>query len=122
MKLVFIVGIGGFFGSTARFLIQKYFPFAVQSSFPVATLLINLSGSFLIGLIYGLSNRYNIMSADLRLFLTTGFCGGFTTFSTFSNESLLLLKAGDYKHFLVYTTFSIIAGIFFTFFGYYIVK
>lgn len=118
MKLVLIVGLGGFLGSAARFVIQKNFALIIQSSFPYPTFFINLAGSFLIGLLFGISTKYDVLPAEMRLFLTTGFCGGFTTFSTFSNESLLLLRDGNYLYLLLYTVLSVVLGILFTFLGY----
>jgi len=122
MKLFLVVGLGGFLGSSVRFLIQKHFILTVYTSFPYSTFLINILGSLLFGIIFGISNRYNVFSTEVRLFLTTGFCGGFTTFSTFSNESLMLLKEGNYQNFLIYTILSVVLGIFFTFLGYSLLK
>ena len=122
MKLVLIVGLGGFLGSSTRYLIQKYVSVTFQSAFPISTLFINLVGCLLIGILFGISSKYDIMSAEVRLFLTTGFCGGFTTFSTFSNESFQLLKDGNFTYFFSYIILSVVVGIFLTFIGYLIFK
>lgn len=82
----------------------------VPYSFPWATFTINILGSFLIGLFYTLSARFNL-STEVRVLLTTGLCGGFTTFSTFSNDGLIMIKQGFYGVFLLYTSVSILVGI-----------
>jgi fluoride exporter len=122
MRLFLLVGLGGFLGSSSRYLIQKYLSVSFPTAFPISTLLINLVGCFLIGILFGISNKYDVMSAEVRLFLTTGFCGGFTTFSTFSNESLQLLKDGNFTYFFTYIILSVVVGIFLTFLGYLIFK
>ena len=78
--------------------------------FPWATLTVNVAGSFLIGLFYALSARLHL-SEETRLFLTTGLCGGFTTFSTFSHENLALLRQGAYGAFALYATLSVATGL-----------
>ena len=82
----------------------------VPYSFPWATFTVNIFGSFLIGLFYMLSARFNL-STEVRMLLTTGLCGGFTTFSTFSNDGLILLKQGFYAPFVLYTLLSICLGV-----------
>ncbi len=122
MKTILLVGFGGFIGSSLRYLVQKIsLPFFV-SPFPYPTFFVNILGSFIIGLIFGLTSKYEILSADVRLFITVGFCGGFTTFSSFSNESFLLIKDGNYFYFFLYTFLSVFVSILFTFLGYLIFK
>jgi len=122
MKMFFIVGLGSFLGGGFRYLLQKQLTDSIQSSFPYATLLINITGCFFIGFLLGLSNKYDFLSPETRLFLTTGLCGGFTTFSTFSNDSLMLLRDGNYYYFLLYALLSVVVGIICTFLGYLIFK
>lgn len=117
MKTVLFIFLGGGTGSIARYTIQlwvnKSFP---CTHFPLATFIINIFGSFLIGLFFALSARFNL-SHETRLLLIAGLCGGFTTFSAFSNENLHLLKDGLYGSFFYYVVFSIALGIAGTFAG-----
>lgn len=106
-----IVGIGGFIGSVLRFLVGRYFQFNVDSVFPWATLIVNLLGSFVIGLVYGISEKGNVLSPQWRIFLTVGLCGGFTTFSSFSNDALLLMQGKEWLRFAAYSGFSFFFGL-----------
>lgn len=111
MKELIYVFLGGGTGSVLRYCVQELLhERIVPYSFPWATFAVNIAGSFLIGLFYALSARFNL-SADVRLLLTAGLCGGFTTFSTFSNDGLTLLKGEFYGTFMVYTLASISLGL-----------
>ncbi len=119
MKELIYIFLGGGVGSLLRYAIQLLMnnKFAAASlSFPWATFSVNIAGSFLIGLFYALSARLN-MPSEIRLLLTTGLCGGFTTFSTFSNESLSLLRQGLYTTFAIYVGLSLALGILAAFLG-----
>ena len=122
LKLILIIGTGSFIGGISRFLASRIIQNYAISAFPYGTFFVNMLGCFLIGLIYGLSERGNILSAEWRLFLTVGFCGGFTTFSTFTNENILMLKDGNFFHFAVYTSLSVFIGLTATYFGNLITK
>ena len=111
LKSVLIVGFGGFIGTIARFLISRYFQENVTSVFPWSTLVINIVGSLLIGLIYGISEKGDILSPEVRLFLTVGICGGFTTFSTFSNDAFLLVRQQEWIRFAFYASCSFFLGL-----------
>ncbi|MBM6991926.1 MAG: fluoride efflux transporter CrcB [Prevotella sp.] len=87
-----IVGAGSFLGGGLRFLISKGIAAMALVSFPFGTFTVNVLGCLLIGLLSGLSYPGGMMSPATKLLLTTGFCGGFTTFSTFMNENASLLK------------------------------
>jgi CrcB protein len=115
IKQLILVGLGGGVGSVMRFLISKI-TFA-QSSFPWATFAVNIAGCFLIGLLIGLSAKYQFLDANMRLLLVTGFCGGFTTFSTFSAENVYLYQAGNYFLLASYVLLSVIAGFAAVFLG-----
>jgi crcB protein len=111
IRTLFFVGIGSFAGGVFRYLLSRLIQDNTMSSFPFATFIVNLAGCFAIGLFYGLFERTNFLSQDLKLFLTVGLCGGFTTFSTFINENVSLLKDGSFFYFLLYTGLSIFLGI-----------
>jgi CrcB protein len=114
LKNALIVGLGGALGTILRFLISH----ATKNVSPYwLTLFINLAGCFLIGLLFGLF-KTNELGPTQKLFLTTGFCGGFTTFSAFSLENIQLMQEGKYPVALLYTALSIIGGFSLTFAGY----
>lgn len=92
------------------------------TSFPWATLAVNLAGCFVIGVVYALFVRFASTSHALCLLLTTGFCGGFTTFSTFANEGLVMLQGGNIGAFIVYAIASVVAGVALVAVGYWIVN
>ena len=122
IRLLFIIGSGSFIGGIARFLISRYVQNQALSAFPYGTFLVNVAGCFLIGIFYGLSERGNLMNAELRMFLTVGFCGGFTTFSAFANENISLLREGDFFYFALYTSLSVFLGLMATYIGNLIIK
>lgn len=116
-KLLFIIFLGGGTGSVLRYCVQMVLHERILPySFPWATFTVNIIGSFLIGLFYTLSARFNL-SAEVRMLLTTGLCGGFTTFSTFSHDGLMMIKQGFYGMFILYTLLSIILGVIAAFAG-----
>jgi CrcB protein len=111
MKAVLIVGLGGALGSIGRYLLQLYADRHLTLEFPVGTYLVNVSGCFLIGLFFGLSHKYDWINIEWRLFLVTGICGGFTTFSSFAYESVGLFREGAYAYFILYVLGSVILGV-----------
>ena len=109
-EIIYIV-LGGGTGSALRYCIQLLMhERIVPYNFPWATFTVNIFGSFLIGLFYALSERFHL-PFEVRLFLTTGLCGGFTTFSTFSSDGIGLLKGEFYGTFITYTLLSIAIGL-----------
>lgn len=121
MKQLLLVFIGGGSGSVLRYLLGKWFN-NIETGIPYGTFLANISGSFLIGIILGLAAKNQNLSPHSTLLLATGFCGGFTTFSTFVYENHVFLKAGDYLHFFIYLSLSIIIGFIAVFSAMYLVK
>ena len=110
MKQLLLVFLGGGLGSCLRFLISKTFNSYFQH-FYLGTFLVNVIGCLLIGLVLGLSYKSNYLTQSQTLLLSTGFCGGFTTFSAFAFEKHTLLKAGELFHFSLYTISSIVLGL-----------
>lgn len=108
IKNLFLVGIGGGIGSMARFL--SYQLVKSNSSF-LTTLVINIIGSLLIGVVFGISLKNSTFENNWKLFIATGICGGFTTFSAFSIENIQLIQEGKWNWSLLYISSSIILGI-----------
>lgn len=111
LKSLFIIGAGGFLGSISRYGITLLTTKLWGSGFPWGTISVNIIGSFLIGIVYGMAVHNDWLSADLRLFLAIGFCGSFTTFSTFSYDIIQLLNTGHFIYTTLYIAGSILAGI-----------
>lgn len=117
MRALLIIGVGGGIGSILRYLLQIFVGRHVPLAFPLGTFLVNCSGCFLIGMFYSLSAKYSGFNPDWRLFLITGLCGGFTTFSTYSYDGLMLLKQGSNWAFIFYVLGSVVLGLLATFAG-----
>lgn len=111
IRNILLIGLGGGVGSVARYFCQRWFNEAYPHPFPWGTFVVNLVGCFLIGVIYAASEKTTTLSPQIRLLLITGFCGGFTTFSTFAFENMNLLRSGDMTYFFLYTVGSIVLGV-----------
>ena len=121
MKQVILVFLGGGFGSVLRFVIGKWLNNS-ENGIPYGTFAANIIGSLLIGVILGLAAKNETLSQSQTLLLATGFCGGFTTFSTFAYENHMFLKSGDFMSFALYTTASFVVGFLAVFLGMYMAK
>lgn len=113
----FIVGVGSAAGGMCRYAVGRWIGAAHAGGFPLATLIVNLLGCFMIGLFYGLFDRWSAGSSAARLLLTTGFCGGFTTFSTFAAEGMTLLSDGSQAAAALYIGVSVAGGLALAFAG-----
>jgi len=121
MKQLLLVFIGGGFGSVLRFVIGKWLN-NTENGIPYGTFAANILGSLLIGIILGLAAKNETLSQGQTLLLATGFCGGFTTFSTFAYENHVFLKTGDFTSFALYTIASFVVGFLAVFLGLYLVR
>lgn len=119
-----LVALGGMLGSALRYVASVLInsKMGTESSMPWGTFSVNIIGSFIIGLVFGYSMRSAGLEQNWRVFLATGVCGGFTTFSALSNESYLLLKEQQYAPLLLYIAASLLLGIAATAAGYWITK
>ncbi|MDR1980088.1 MAG: fluoride efflux transporter CrcB [Tannerellaceae bacterium] len=111
IKALILVGLGGGAGSILRYLASAVVTKYVHTLFPLATFLVNISGCLLIGLLSALLSRQPVANPDLRWLFLTGFCGGYTTFSTFSAENIQLFQSGHAWMAVWYTMASVLAGL-----------
>lgn len=116
MRLILLVGLGSFIGGVSRYLISLFIVNRGLIAFPYGTLTVNIVGCFLIGIVYGITERVG-MTNEWRLFLATGILGGFTTFSAFSYESISLLRDGQSGAAFLYVICSVVFGLLATWAG-----
>lgn len=121
--LITLVGLGGFLGSVTRYVISISIQSRIEHGFPFGTLTVNIIGCFVIGILIGVSLSKSItMSDNIKLFISTGFLGGFTTFSAFSAETLALIDKGDFSIAFIYAAVSVIVGLLATWIGIIIIR
>ena len=121
IKNTLFIGCGSFLGGAARYLVSISMK-TVGKGFPWGTLVVNLVGCLVIGLLWGFFSKTSSEGNTWALFVTVGICGGFTTFSTFSKEALMLLQAGNFMSLMAYVSISVIAGTALVAAGYYLVR
>jgi CrcB protein len=121
MKIL-LIGLGGFFGAIARFYASKGTTMLLGNKIPFGTLFVNVLGSFLLGLIFTLSVEKLAISENMRFLLAVGFLGAFTTFSTFSVETLYLFEDGAYASAFVYIFGNVILSLIAAFAGIYLAR
>ena len=122
LRTLLIVGVGGFIGSVMRYLVQLFVERDMSSTFPWGTFVANIAGSFIIGVIFALAQKGNLLSAEWRLFLAVGICGGFTTFSSFAYNNLTMLREGVYGQFILNVGGSLFFGLLAVYLGMITVK
>jgi len=118
LVLVVYAALGGAIGTAARYLLTLFIQPRIGSGFPVATLVINVTGSILLGFLMRYSLESVTASPEVRLLLTTGFCGGYTTFSTFSYETARLIEDGEWQRGATYIAASVVLSLAGTFIGF----
>ncbi len=117
LRNILMVALGGAVGSVGRYLVSKWVTGVMPwTAMPWGTLTVNVVGSLLIGVLLGMTTKEGL-TPEMRLLLVTGFCGGFTTFSTFASESLAMMKAGDALLMALYVGISVMIGILAVFVG-----
>ena len=121
VRNILIVGCGSFIGGAARYLVSIGMK-TVGKGFPWGTLIVNLAGCLAIGLLWGFFSKSSSEGNSWALFLMVGVCGGFTTFSTFSKEALIMLQTGNITGLLAYVGISVIIGVALVAAGYYLVR
>ena len=121
IKDLILVGIGSGIGGMCRYLISLYLGQS-HSGFPWGTFVVNIMGCLFIGILWGLTSRCQHLAPAFSLLFMVGFCGGFTTFSTFSKEGLALLQANNYTLFALYTIGSVLLGVMSVALGYFTTK
>jgi fluoride exporter len=117
MRMIWYVAMGGAVGSVARYLLSILIQTRSGTEFPLGTLLINISGSLLLGFLLRYALDSAAISPEFRALATTGFCGGYTTFSAFSYETVMLIDAGDWKRASLYVTLSVVGSVLGAFLG-----
>ena len=111
LRTILIVGTGGFIGSILRYLVQYFVEKGMNSSFPLGTLIANVAGSFIIGIVFALAEKGHLLSAEWRIFLAVGFCGGFTTFSAFAYNNFTMIEEQSYLQLLLNVGGNLFLGI-----------
>lgn len=118
LRLIFAVALGGAAGSVLRYVVGYAIQTRLITLFPVGTLVVNITGSLLLGFLLRFALDTPAVSAETRMLLTTGFCGGYTTFSTFSYETARLVEDGDWGRASAYVAASVVLSIAATFVGF----
>lgn len=118
MRVAWYVAIGAAIGGVARFYLAAFVQQRAGADFPMGTLVVNITGSFVLGFVMRYALQSGSIGPEARAFLTTGFCGGYTTFSTFSYETAILIEDGEYLRAALYVASSAGVALLGTFLGF----
>jgi fluoride exporter len=122
LRNILIVGTGGFIGSVMRYLLQVFIEKGAATTFPWGTFVANIAGSFIIGVVFALAEKGNLMNSEWRIFLAVGVCGGFTTFSSFAYNNLTMLKENSFGQLFLNVGGSLFFGILAVYLGIILVR
>lgn len=122
LRAILLVGLGSAGGGILRYLAGKWIHTIIPTAFPLGTMAVNILGCFIIGLIYCIFSKNTSMDTNMQLLLATGFCGGFTTFSSFMHENYAMIENGHFIQAAIYTGLSVILGLLALYFAIYLCK
>jgi len=117
IKAMILAGCGGFVGTCVRYLVGRWTASMFHGSFPMGTFLVNIIGCFIIGIFLGMLEKTHVMTSGENVFFITGFCGGFTTFSSFAADFWMLGNKGEWITSIAYLCASVIIGVLFVWGG-----
>jgi len=117
MNLLWYVALGSAVGGASRYALSMFIQQRASSTFPIGTLIVNVTGSLVLGFVLRYALGSPSVSAEVRALLTTGFCGGYTTFSTFSYDAMTLIEDGDYRRAAIYIGASVLVSLVAIFLG-----
>jgi fluoride exporter len=122
LRIILYVITGSSVGGVARYLSQQFVQKHYPSSIPFGTMAVNIIGCFIIGMVYGVGEKGEVLSPEMRILLATGFCGGFTTFSSFAFENMKLMQDGEYFYMAFYVAASVVLGFLAVYLGALLIK
>lgn len=122
LRTILIVGAGGFIGSVMRYLVQFFVEKGLSTTYPWGTFIANIAGSLIIGIVFGLAEKGDLINSEWRMFLAVGVCGGFTTFSSFAYNNLMMIKEQSFGQLLWNVGGSLFFGILAVYLGIVLVR